>query len=220
MFRGLFVTGTDTGVGKTVVSAALMHRFRASVQLKYWKPVQTGIEQDDDTATVKALGRCADDEVVDGGARLPGPFSPHLSARLSGRTIRMDDLLEVTDRQRSTERWIVEGAGGVLVPLNDRELTADFMVRLGLPVTVVARTSLGTINHTLLTIEALRSRAIEVVGAILVGQPNEENRAAIERYGCLPVLGELPILTPLNPESLALVARTLDGRGRMLEYLR
>ena len=132
----------------------------------------------------------------------------------------MDDLLEVTDRQRSTERWIVEGAGGVLVPLNDRELTADFMVRLGLPVTVVARTSLGTINHTLLTIEALRSRAIEVVGAILVGQPNEENRAAIERYGCLPVLGELPILTPLNPESLALVARTLDGRGRMLEYLR
>jgi malonyl-CoA O-methyltransferase len=220
VFRGLFVTGTDTGVGKTVVSAALMHRFRASVQLKYWKPVQTGIEQDDDTATVKALGRCADDEVVDGGARLPGPFSPHLSARLSGRTIRMDDLLEVTDRQRSTERWIVEGAGGVLVPLNDRELTADFMVRLGLPVTVVARTSLGTINHTLLTIEALRSRAIEVVGAILVGQPNEENRAAIERYGCLPVLGELPILTPLNPESLALVARTLDGRGRMLEYLR
>ena len=220
MFRGLFVTGTDTGVGKTVVSAALMHRFRASVQLKYWKPVQTGIEQDDDTATVKALGRCADDEVVDGGARLPGPFSPHLSARLSGRTIRMDDLLEVTDRQRSTERWIVEGAGGVLVPLNDRELTADFMVRLGLPVTVVARTSLGTINHTLLTIEALRSRAIEVVGAILVGQPNEENRAAIERYGCLPVLGELPILTPLNPQSLALVARTLDGRGRMLEYLR
>src|SRR6516164_6932802 len=153
-----------------------MHRFRASVQLKYWKPVQTGIEQDDDTATVKALGRCADDEVVDGGARLTGPFSPHLSARLSGRTIRMDDLLEVTDRQRSTERWIVEGAGGVLVPLNDRELTADFMVRLGLPVTVVARTSLGTINHTLLTIEALRSRAIEVVGAILVGQPNEENR--------------------------------------------
>ena len=220
MFRGLFVTGTDTGVGKTVVSAALMHRFRASVQLKYWKPVQTGIEEDDDTATVKTLGRCADDEVVDEGVRLPGPFSPHLSARLSGRTIRMDDLLAVTDRQRSPERWIVEGAGGVLVPLNDRELTADFMVRLGLPVTVVARTTLGTINHTLLTIEALRSRAIEVVGAILVGQPNDENRAAIERYGCLPVLGVLPILTPLSPESLALVAGTLDGRGRMLEYLR
>ncbi len=220
MFRGLFVTGTDTGVGKTVVSAALMHRFRASVQLKYWKPVQTGIEQDDDTATVKALGRCADDEIIDEGVRLPGPFSPHLSARLSGRTIRIDDLLAVTDQQRSAERWIVEGAGGVLVPLNDRELTIDFMVRLALPVAVVARTSLGTINHTLLTIEALRSRAIEVLGVILVGSPNDENRAAIARYGCLPVLGVLPIMTPLNPASLALVAQALDSGGRLLESLR
>jgi dethiobiotin synthetase len=220
VFRGLFVTGTDTGVGKTVVSAALMHRFRANGPLRYWKPVQTGIEQDDDTARVRNLGRCTDGEVVGEGLRLPGPFSPHLSARLSGRTIRMDDLIAVAEQQSAPERWIVEGAGGVLVPLNERELMIDLVSRLGVPAVVVARTTLGTINHTLLTIEALRSRTLVVVGTILVGAPNAENRAAIETYSCLPVLGELPILTPLNAASLARAAEALDGGGRMLELLR
>ena len=220
MFRGLFVAGTDTGVGKTVVSAALMHRFRANVSLRYWKPVQTGIELDDDTASVRSLGRCTEDEVVGEGIRLPGPFSPHLSARLSGRTIRMDDLVAVAEQQSAPERWIVEGAGGVLVPLNERELMIDLVSRLGVPAVVVARTTLGTINHTLLTIQALRSRALGVVGTILVGAPNAENRAAIETYSCLPVLGELPILTPLNAASLARAAEALDGGGRVLELLR
>ncbi len=220
MLRGLFVTATDTGVGKTVASAALMHRFRQAACLRYWKPIQTGIDQDDDTSTVRVLGECRDDELLDEGVRLPGPFSPHLSARLSGFTIATDDLVRMAEAQASSLRWIVEGAGGVLVPLNDRDLMVDLIVRLGLPAVVVARTTLGTINHTLLTLEALRARAVEVAGVILVGPQNLDNRAAIEGFGRLPVVGELPILAPLTARSLGRAAAALDGDGHMREFLR
>jgi dethiobiotin synthase len=220
VLRGLFVTATDTGVGKTVTSAALMHRFRSVAPLRYWKPIQTGIEEDDDTASVRSLAECQDDEVIEEGVRLLGPFSPHLSAALSGRSIDTDLLVRIADRQADSSRCIAEGAGGVLVPLNGRELMIDLIARLGLPVVVVARTTLGTINHTLLTLEALRVRDIEVAGIILVGVPNADNRTAIETYGREPVVGELPPLTPLTPMTLKLAAADLDREGRMLEYLR
>ena len=120
MLRGLFVTGTDTGVGKTVVSAALLHRYRSDVSLRYWKPIQTGIEQDDDTAEVIRL---AGDQAaaLEAGVRLPRPVSPHLAARLSGTIIRLDDVLRPFDESLETPAWIVEGAGGTLVPINDRD---------------------------------------------------------------------------------------------------
>ena len=108
----------------------------------------------------------------------------------------------------------------MLVPLNGRELMIDLIARLRLPVVVVARTTLGTINHTLLTLEALRGRDIKVAGIILVGVSNADNRTAIEAYGRVPVVGELPVLTPLSPASLKLAAADLDSEGRMLEYLR
>ena len=126
MVRGLFVTGTDTSVGKTVVSAAMLLRYRGQVPLRYWKPIQTGIEQDDDTAEVVRLAAC----------------------------IEAPPLIDIA--KQSAHALIVEGAGGTLVPINDTDLMADLMVSLGLPAMVVARSSLGTINHTLLTLEALR----------------------------------------------------------------
>lgn len=182
--------------------------------------MQTGIEQDNDTVMVRALGECRDEEVFDEGIRLPGPFSPHLSARLSHRAIAIDELVRLVSAQDLSVRWIVEGAGGVLVPLSDRSLMIDLIVDLGLPVVVVARTTLGTINHTLMTLEALRARQIEVAGVILVGVRNADNRAAIEAYGRLPVVGELPILTPLTPAALRVAAASLDGENRIQERLR
>lgn len=104
MLRGLFVTGTDTGVGKTVVSAALMHRCRAAMRVGYWKPIQTGIEQDDDTAVVRELGGCSGEEIREEGVRLPRPLSPHLAARLAGTTIALDPLLQLAREQGSTLR--------------------------------------------------------------------------------------------------------------------
>jgi len=221
VLRGLFVTGTDTGVGKTAVAAALLHRYRAEVPLRYWKPIQTGSEQDDDTAEVGRLGRCRADEVLSSGVRLPRPVSPHLAARLSGCTIRLQPLIDSILAEAGPSRWIVEGAGGTLVPVNDSETIADLMISLGLPVVVVARTTLGTINHTLLTLEALRRRALSVAGVVMVGDRNAENRAAIERHGDVAVLGEMPYFDPLTAEQLAQWAEAnLDPERRLLELLR
>lgn len=206
MFRGVFVTGTDTGIGKTVVSAALLHGLRSRIGVRYWKPVQTGIEQDDDTRTVAWLAGCQPRELFAAGIRLPRPLSPHLAARLDGRVIALDDLVTLASAQPPGELWVVEGAGGVLVPLNDTQLMVDLAAALALPVVVVARTTLGTINHTLLTIEALRRRALAVAGVVMVGEPNEENRRAIERYGRVMVAGGLPLLSPLTPDALQRVA--------------
>ncbi len=220
MLRGLFVTGTDTGVGKTVAAAALLHRYRDRLPLRYWKPIQTGIEQDNDTAEVARLAACAPQEIFASGVRLERPVSPHLAARLSGRPIDVDALISSL-RAEPESRWIVEGAGGVLVPIGDTANMADLVARLGLPVVVVARTALGTINHTLLTLEALRRRAIQIAGVIMVGVPNADNRDAIERYGHVHVLGEIPHIEPLTADRLASwAAAGLDRHGRLLELLR
>jgi dethiobiotin synthase len=203
------VTGTDTGVGKTIVSAALLHRFRNTPRLRYWKPVQTGIEEDDDTAEVLRLSGLTADHALDAGIRLERPLSPHLSAALAGRSISVAELLAAASAQDPADEFIVEGAGGVLVPLNDRELIIDLMTLLAMPVVIAARSGLGTINHTLLTIEALRARALPIAGVVLVGPPNIDNRLAIERHGTVSVVGELAHLDPLTPDSLQAAAETI-----------
>ena len=220
MARGYFITGTDTGVGKTVASAALVHRLRTSGPVRYWKPVQTGIERDDDTDAVARLASCAPDELWTRGVRLERPVSPHLAARLAGTTIDAAEVARQLPDDRSV-RWIVEGAGGALVPLNDSEMMADLMSRLALPVIVVARSTLGTINHTLLTIEALRRRSLEVAAVMMIGAANADNREAIERYGRAEVIGEMPVFDPLTTEALGAWARAeLDSRGRLEEIAR
>jgi dethiobiotin synthetase len=228
LFRGVFVTGTDTGVGKTVVCAALMHRYRrvgsapdSRMTMRYWKPIQTGIERTDDTGEVRRLGRCAAHEILWDGVRLRRPLSPHLAARLSGVTISVATLVDGLARQPPSSGWIVEGAGGALVPINESELIIDLMVRLALPVLLVARSRLGTINHTLLTLESLAARSLAVAGVVMVGGRNPENRRAIEMYGGVRVIGELPRLEPLTPRSLARWATTeLDPPASLLEWIR
>jgi dethiobiotin synthase len=170
--------------------------------VRYWKPIQTGIEQDDDTAEVRRLGGCAANEILGRGIRLERPLSPHLSARLSGLRISIDDAMRQAGADLDAGTWIVEGAGGALVPINESEMMIDLMVRLALPVVVVSRTALGTINHTLLTLEALRARALRVAGVLLSGAPNAENRNAIEQYGGVRVVGVMPRFEPLTPEAV------------------
>ena len=221
MLRGLFVTGTDTNVGKTVVAAALLHRYRGHVPVRYWKPIQTGLEQDDDAAAVCRLTACDSKVVLSSGVRLPRPLSPHLAAALAGGTITLQPLIDSIHAQPGAACWIVEGAGGALVPINDSELMTDLMVRLALPVLVVARTSLGTINHTLLTLEALRQRSLHVAGVVMVGPGEPDNRRAVEQYGRIGVLAEMPRFEPLTSERLAAwAAKDLDPQSRLLEFLR
>jgi len=219
--RGLFITGTDTNVGKTVVAAALMHRFRKEIPLRYWKPIQTGIEQDDDTATVRALAACDESEIFDEGVRLKRPISPHLAAKVSGQKISTVQIYSLAAKNIGKESWIVEGAGGVLVPINDSEQMVDLARMLSLPVVVVTSTKLGTINHTLLTLEALRKRALIIAGVVMVGDKNPQIRETIEAYGLVQVLGEMPTFPDLNRETLSRWSRReLDELGVLLHHLK
>lgn len=204
--KGIFVAGTDTNVGKTIVSAALTHAFRATENVCYWKPIQTGIEADDDTQTVRELAICADAEIFDEGFRLEKPLSPHLSARLANVEITVEKTLAFLPEWKNGKFWIVEGAGGVFVPLNENELMIDLMKRLDLPVVIAARSGLGTINHTLLTVEALRNRGLKIRGVVLNGEPNAENRKAIEHFGRVKVLAEMPRFEELSDAKLAVWA--------------
>lgn len=219
MFRGLFVTGTDTGVGKTAVAAALMHRYRGPGILKYWKPIQTGIEESDDTTTVRQLGACREDEWFDPGIRLSRPVAPYLAAAAEGTRIDIREVVRNAEKAPKSTRWIVEGAGGVLVPINEIELMTDLMSGLGLPVLIATRSTLGTINHTLLTIEALRRRNLEVAGAVMVGERNADNREAVERYGGVNVVGEMPRFPSLTADVLRHWSKSeLDMEGRLARY--
>jgi dethiobiotin synthetase len=196
MLSRFFITGTDTGVGKTVVSALLC----AALDAIYWKPIQTGTREGTDRATVMRLAKLSAARTIPEAFRFAPPVSPHLAARCAGvkiglRKIRMPEIA-------SHENLIVEGAGGVLVPINDKHLMADLMRQLNLPVFVVARTSLGTINHTLLSLASLRAAGLEVRGVIMVGKPNRENRKAIEHYGDVQVAGTLPLLKKIDRRAL------------------
>jgi dethiobiotin synthetase len=199
--KGIFITGTNTGIGKTIVSAALLCGLRVSQKVCYWKPIQTGIEEDNDTETVRNLAKCSDSEIYDQGVRLEKPWSPHLSARFADVKISVEKTLALNSylQMESEKFWIIEGAGGVLVPINESELMIDLINALGLPVLIVTHSGLGTINHTLLTIEALRNRKIEICGVVMNGELNKENRKAIEYYCKTRVLAEMPKFEKLEP---------------------
>jgi dethiobiotin synthase len=196
-----------------------MHRYRALATLRYWKPIQTGADQDDDTGEVERLGGCQPVELFTTGIRLAPPVSPHLAARLSRVTIDLQQLAAAPRAVAPSVRWVVEGAGGVLVPINDVDLMVDLIRLLGLATVVVARSTLGTINHTLLTLEALRRRGRLVAGVVMVGERNAENRAAIERYGSVAVLGEMPCFSRLTAAEVGSWAtRELDRENQLLQF--
>lgn len=194
--NGFFVTGTDTGVGKTVLSALLV----AALDANYWKPVQTGSIEGTDSETVKWLAELPDERIAAESYLFAPPVSPHLAAREAGVRIELDRIRPPVIA--AARKWVVEGAGGALVPLNERDMMTDLMRHLALPVVVASRTALGTINHTLLTLAALRGAGLDVRGVVLIGEENLENRRAIEHYGRARVLGWIPRLEKLSRATL------------------
>jgi dethiobiotin synthetase len=187
-----FITGTDTGVGKTVVSALLC----AALDAIYWKPIQTGTREGTDRATVMRLANLPRERTRPEVYRFSPPVSPHLAAQRAGKRIELQRI-KVPDIL-AHDNLIAEGAGGPLVPINQTLLTTHLIKHLALPVLLVARTSLGTINHTLLSVAALRAAKLDLRGVIMVGKPNRDNRNAIEHYGDIAVLGTLPFLAKIN----------------------
>ena len=190
-----FITGTDTGVGKTVVSAIL----QAGLGSFYWKPVQSGLSEKTDTELVREMSGLADRFFWPEAYRLKAPISPHASAASEGITI---DPARIRLPVWAHGPLIVEGAGGILVPLNASFMMLDLMKDLALPVLLVARSGLGTINHTLLSLEVLRSNGLRVFGIVMNGTLNESNRQALEFYGKTEVLAELSPLPELSPATI------------------
>jgi dethiobiotin synthetase len=191
-----FITGTDTNVGKTLVSALLC----AALDAIYWKPIQTGTREGTDRATVTRLAEFSRDRTIPEAYRFAPPVSPHLAARRAGVRIELRKIR--MPRIALRENLIVEGAGGALVPINGTQLMTHLMKHLRLPVLLVARTSLGTINHTLLSVAALRAARLDLRGVVMSGAPNLENRRAIEHYGDTPVVGSIPLLKRINRAAL------------------
>ena len=203
--NGLFVTGTDTDVGKTQVTAGLALALREHCSVGLWKPVQSGVEPGSPYSDSYRLwaGSGADgaeSDLVDG--TFSWPLAPWMAARRVGSEIVYDELVQIGERRLAEhDLLLVEGAGGLAVPLTAERMVIDLMVDLQLPTLVVARTGLGTVNHTLLTVEALRRRKLDVLGVILNDVPKPadaqmiaENVEMIERFGDVQVLGVLPWL--------------------------
>ena len=195
MIPRIVVTGTDTDIGKTVFAAALAGALGAA----YWKPVQAGLDDGSDAARVAALSGLPASHILPEAYRLVTPCSPHRAARIDGGPIDADAL----DPPPHDGSLVIEGAGGVLVPVNDTTLYADIFARWGDPVVLVARTALGTINHSLLSIEALRARGVPILGVAFIGEPVEDSEATIARIGGVRRLGRLPLLPTLDRATLA-----------------
>jgi dethiobiotin synthase len=198
MPRRFFITGTDTGIGKTVVSALLC----AALDAIYWKPIQTGAGSGNETdrQTVMRLAKITEDKTILENYCFDDPVSPHLAARWSGTEI------ELFSMQRpllpNAQALVIEGAGGVLVPINDREFITDLIKHLGYPAVLVSRSTLGTINHTLLAVQALKHAGISVMGVVMVGVENSDNRRAIQQFGQASVIGSVPELSRMDRDSL------------------
>ena len=190
----IVVTGTDTGIGKTVFSAALA----GALDGFYWKPVQAGLDEETDSETVLRLSGLPRERLLPEAYRLKTPASPHLAAKIDGVAIDPDALLlPEVDRP-----LVVEGAGGLMVPLTEHHTYRDVMTRWRVPVVLCARTTLGTINHSLLSIEALRARNIPLLGVAFIGDENVESERIICAIGGTKHLGRLPHLAELTGETL------------------
>ena len=193
--KKFFITGTDTNVGKTITSAVLSYALKSI----YWKPIQSGLcESLSDRDIVQQLNGLADCHFYPTNYALQASLSPNQAAELEKISIHLDECI----LPNTSKHILVEGAGGLYVPLNEEAYMLDLIKKLNLPVIIVARGTLGTINHTLLTINALRQQGLTPHGVIFCGHLHVENRNDIERLGNVPTLLHIPHFEELNSSTL------------------
>ncbi|WP_120501440.1 dethiobiotin synthase [Roseovarius sp. EL26] len=195
----IIITGTDTGIGKTVFAAGLTAALGAS----YWKPVQSGLDDATDSESVQALSGA---RILPEAYRLNMPASPHLSAEDMGVEIDLGQLA----LPQVEGPLVVEGAGGVMVPLTRKHFFVDMFAQWHAPVILVARTALGTINHTSLSLKALRDAGCAVIGVAFVGDPDPAVEGTICQMCDVAHLGRLPVLDPLTKANLSEAFEAID----------
>ncbi|MEA2213805.1 MAG: dethiobiotin synthetase [Solirubrobacteraceae bacterium] len=218
--RGCFVTGTDTGVGKSVLTAAIVAWLRSRDEpVRALKPVITGLAEEPDPVwrydhelLARMAGAAAEETMLVGYGP---PVSPHLAAALAQRPLELEALVQaITVAVAPEEALVVEGVGGLLVPLSEAADVRDLARALGLPIVVAARPGLGTINHTLLTLEAARAGGLEVAGVVLTPWPSapsemeRSNRDTIAERGGVEV-ATLKLVSDAQPPALAAAADAL-----------
>lgn len=203
--RKIFVTGIGTDVGKTVVSSVLVEALKAD----YWKPVQTGSFFSTDTAKVQKWVSNSESKFYPEGYLLKQYMSPHAAAELEDIVIRLDDLV-LPDTENTL---IIEGAGGLMVPLNRTEYMIDMIEKFDAEVVLVIQNYLGSINHTLLSIDALKHRKLKILGVVFNGPPHQLSQEIIMDYCKLKVLGKINKEKDLNQE-------VISSYAKQFEYLR
>lgn len=209
----IFVTGIGTSIGKTLVSAIVTEALGAD----YWKPVQSGLDGATDTEIVRSLVRNPHSRVWKEAFSLQTPASPHLSSRIDNVHISLDDIVADFNRQHDGEKHVVvEGAGGLMVPLNDKDFFTDLIPLIGARVIVVSNQYLGNINHSLLTAEVLKSRKLPVVGWIFNGtyHVNEED---IVRWSGLHKIARIEQEEVIDPGVVRRYAEAI--RPKLMQYL-
>ncbi len=192
--KRLFVTGIGTDVGKTVISAILTQKLQAD----YWKPIQAGELDNTDSMKVSQWVENSTSVIHPEAYRLTQPMSPHAAAERDDVNIEMGNIII----PKTTRNLIIEGAGGLMVPLNQHDLVIDLISHLQADAVLVSRHYLGSINHTILSIEALRSRNIAIAGIIFNGDENRDTESIIESVCAVPILGRIPKISNLNQHSI------------------
>lgn len=201
--KPLFVTGIGTDIGKTIASAVLVEKLQAD----YWKPVQSGDLHNSDTIKVQKLVDNPVSVFHPEAYRLTQPFSPHKSADLDGITIDIEQIV----LPQTNNQLIVEGAGGLMVPLNNRHLIIDLIEHLDTEVVLVSRNYLGSINHTLLSIDALINRGIAIKTIIFNGNIDEYSQSAIAEYSRHEIpFSFIPDLAEITPENISQAAKNMQ----------
>lgn len=189
-----FITGIDTEIGKTVISAILTEKLQAD----YWKPVQAGDLDNSDTMKVQRLISNSKSIFHQERYRLNHPMSPHAAADLDGVEIKLTDF----ELPKTENTLLIEGAGGLFVPLNHEDCIIDLIKKLGVPVILVSKNYLGSINHTLLSINALKNRGIPIAGVIFNGKPNAATEAVIEKMTGVRIFGKIGELASIDKETI------------------
>ena len=210
--KRIIICGTDTDVGKTIVSSFLVQGLKGI----YWKPIQSGTEEGTDTKTVCNLLSLEPNSYLPERYKFKAPVSPHWAAEQESAFIEPSNL-KLPDLD---ELIIIETAGGLMVPLNRDWLQIDQLKAWGAPIILVARTGLGTLNHTLLSLEALKYRNLDVLGIVLNGPPHKDNPKTLEQFGDTKILASLPIFDEVNAKVLSQEWNKQQLDQKLKEYIR
>ena len=205
------ICGTDTDIGKTLISSFFVRGLNAF----YWKPIQSGIETATDSQTIEKLAKINKAKIINEAYVFTKPLSPHWAAEIDQKTIDFNFL----QLPKVNDPLIVETAGGLMVPLTRNFLQIDQIKKWGLPVILVCKSSLGTLNHTLLSIEALQKRNINILGLVVNGEKHLDNPKTLVEFSSIPVIAEFPYLPKVDSNNLDILWKELNIKNKLVSIL-